>query len=123
MLVRAKALTKNKWIYGESVNYRDDPYIHDEKTKRDIPIDAKTITEFSKLYDSNNNRIYEGDIVEYVSFSSTNKPKLTISVVYNDYGTFKLTTNTEHLFSVVKLSSLYNGGYIKVIGNIYERSK
>lgn len=126
-----------EWIKGNLVCYREDDgedvtcIVGDKRNEVDAcveftPVDPKTVGQFTALHDKNNRGIYEGDIVECVSwneyFSKDGKPMEPFRrKMYVDFrkGGFKMVEPMPEPMKDNEWDIICNGD-IEVIGNIYD---
>lgn len=117
ILFRAKRLDNGEWVYGYLDCYNGVYSIVNNDGEYEV--DENTIGEFTGVYDRNNKRIFEGDIVHEQLFN-------TKGTKYNDH-------NFEVRFSggrfcafkgnVNMNSMLCYTIFTEVIGNIYENKE
>lgn len=119
ILFRGKRLDNGEWVYGDLLNHYDggaEIFEHKETIfvgkkleGRWYFVDSKTISQFTGLYDRNDVKIFEGDIVRYVDL--INKPRKDKIIFVK--GKFALA---EYWFVDAPL----NNNELEVIGNIYD---
>ena len=126
---RGKDIKTGKWFYG---NYYD----RDTKGNTHIAnldegcltIDPETVGQYTGLKDKNDKPIYEGDIVECVSWNEYFTNPATGEVMqpfrrkmYVDFrkGGFKMVEPMPYGIEVREWDIIYNGD-IEIIGNIYD---
>lgn len=128
-----------EWIKGNLVCYREDDgedvtcIVGDKRNEVDAcveftPVDPKTVGQFTALYDKNNRGIYEGDIVECVSWNEYFTNPATGEVMqpfrrkmYIDFrkGGFKMVEPMPEPMKDNEWDIICNGD-IEIIGNIYD---
>ena len=65
ILFKGKRIDNDKWVYGDLSIYNDDNrHLIYDKNFYDYAVYPDTIGQFTGLLDKNNNRIFEGDIVQ-----------------------------------------------------------
>lgn len=101
------------WIYGNLHTYTNRAYIcYESKTfgRVDEQVDMKTVSRFTGLYDKNDKKIFEGDILAYSC-------GLNIAVEYiRTYARFAGVNGQ----SILSLEDMNKENRVEVIGNIYE---
>lgn len=74
---RAKHYKTNKWLYGLPRRWKHsetlDKFTITDYEGNEIAIDEKTLGQFTGMYDSNGNKIFEGDILKVVDVFSAAK--------------------------------------------------
>lgn len=113
----------NKWLYGYYFVNRGLHFVVDDKTQtnplvnwKDFVVKPDTIGQYTGLKDKNNNKIFEGDILEFTDshwFSYGTKYKGVVK--YSDLGFVVYTLDDK--FELGRIS--YNKT-LKIIGNIFE---
>ena len=128
-----------EWIKGNLVCYREDDgedvtcIVGDKRNEVDAcveftPVDHKTVGQFTALHDKNNRGIYEGDIVECVSWNEYFTNPATGEVMqpfrrkmYVDFrkGGFKMVEPMPEPMKDNEWDIICNGD-IEIIGNIHD---
>ena len=128
-----------EWIKGNLAFYREDDgedvtcIVGDKRNEVDAcveftPVDPKTVGQFTALHDKNNRGIYEGDIVECVSWNEYFTNPATGEVMqpfrrkmYVDFrkGGFKMVEPMPEPMKDNEWDIICNGD-IEIIGNIYD---
>ena len=128
-----------EWIKGNLVCYREDDgedvtcIVGDKRNEVDAcveftPVDPKTVGPFTALHDQNQRGIYEGDIVECVSWNEYFTNPATGEVMqpfrrkmYVDFrkGGFKMVEPMPEPMKDNEWDIICNGD-IEIIGNIYD---
>jgi len=115
-LCRAKELNSNEWIYGYyckigPVDNQCDYIIPDYASALyAIPIKSETLGRFTGKYDSNNQMIFEGDII--YNYTDYNDYYSTVEWDNNSFG-FVIQDDEDKLW-------LYDVVECVVVGNIYD---
>ena len=134
ILYRAKAMKEPRWVYGDLLRAGTDPadgeyeimYWDDESGWMQERVDPATIGQFTGCLDKNNMRIFEGDIVECVSWSEyfTNpatgevmQPFRRRMYVAFQNGGFKMIEPMPYGMKDNVWDIIYNGD-IRIIGNM-----
>lgn len=123
---RAKKVTDGKWVYGNLEVNSENSYISRPDAVLGDEIVLDSVGQWTGLYDCDKNRIYEGDIVECVSwneyFSKDGKPmeqfrrKMYIAFVN---GGFKMVEPMPHGMNPNVWDIIFNGD-VKIIGNMVD---
>jgi uncharacterized phage protein (TIGR01671 family) len=124
---RAKDVETGEWVYGQLVAPIDGYYIVNEDDEYEI--DPETLGQCTTVKDCKKNDIYEGDIVECVSWNeyfSITKDGKTIenpfrrimSVIWKD-GAFRLLEKFDGVMKPSVWDMIVNFD-LSVIGNIYD---
>ena len=129
---RALSMCKGEhWLYGDLRHYNRNPHtekwtIHDPNTGIETDIDETTVGQFTGCYDKNHSRIFEGDIVECVSwneyFSKDGQPMEPFRrKMYVDFrkGGFKMVEPMPEPMKDNEWDIIFNGDIV-IIGNIYD---
>lgn len=116
MLCRAKELNSNEWVYGYyckigPADNQCDYIIPDYASALyAIPIKSETLGRFTGKYDSNNQMIFEGDII--YNYTDYNDYYSTVEWDNNSFG-FVIQDDEDKLW-------LYDVVECVVVGNIYD---
>ena len=130
-IYRGKDSETGHWVYGQLIVQIDDYYIINEDDE--YRIDPNTLGQYTTVNDINDNKIFEGDIVECTSWNEffcyttakgeTKNPfKRKLSVIWKD-GSFKLMEQFSDTFmrpSVWDMTMKDNKGDLTIIGNIHD---
>nr|DAS28089.1 MAG TPA: YopX protein [Caudoviricetes sp.] len=132
ILFRGKLEYNGKWIYGDLLQYENgDVAIFGEKlssfgcectemSKRDRVI-PDTIGQYTGLKDKDGNKIFEGDILEYIGKRKDNMNKVYRRKVVFHEGMFALLSKELQAYSALKHHYMEDGRFVwSVIGNIHD---
>ena len=116
ILFRGKRLDNGEWVSGTMYRIARDlnPFIMEEdKHGCSYPLDEETVGQYTGLNDKNGKRIFEGDIVEGVDYTSEDGG---YGVVGFDDGAFEVSGNDCY----GTFHENYWGKDFEVIGNIHD---
>lgn len=125
---RCKKLKTGEWVYGENIQCQIDGTnrVCIEEHGYQRWLDQETVGQFTGLLDRNGKEIYEGDIVECVSwneyFSKGGRPMEQFRrKMYVDFrnGGFKMVETMPYPMKDNEWDIIFNGD-IEVIGNIHD---
>lgn len=132
ILFRGKLEYNGKWIYGDLLQYENgDVAIFGEKlssfgyectemSKRDRVI-PDTIGQYTGLKDKDGNKIFEGDILEYIGKRKDNMNKVYRRKVVFHEGIFALLSKELQAYSALKHHCMEDGRFAwRVIGNVHD---
>lgn len=132
ILFRGKLEYNGKWIYGDLLQYENgDVAIFGEKLssfgcectemlKRDRVI-PDTIGQYTGLKDKDGNKIFEGDILEYIGKRKDNMNKVYRRKVVFHEGMFALLSKELQAYSALKHHCMEDGRFAwRVIGNVHD---
>lgn len=139
IIYRGKRFDNGEWAYGFILPFPDNVALLYERDldntevvgTTSIDVDQSTVGQFTGLIDKNGKRIFEGDIVECVSWNEYFSDPMTgkvmepfrrkMEVVFMGGG-FKLV---EHLPQPCKdnVWNMFVEGELVIIGNIYDNSE
>lgn len=132
ILFRGKLEYNGKWIYGDLLQYENgDVAIFGEKlssfgcectemSKRDRVI-PDTIGQYTGLKDKDGNKIFEGDILEYIGKRKDNMNKVYRRKVVFHEGMFALLSKELPAYSALNYHCMEDGRSAwSVIGNIHD---
>ena len=128
---RGKDFETGSWVYGQLVVVLDTYYIVNDDDE--YLIDPNTLGQYTTVNDVNDNKIFEGDVVECVSWNEffcyntesgtvKNPFRRKLSIIWKD-GAFKLKETFNDTFmkpSFWDISMKDNKGDLTVIGNIHD---
>ena len=118
---RAKSVHEDKWVYGFFVGDNDEPTIvgfdiwkDGEEDWSEEKIELHTVGQFTGLYDTYANEIYEGDIIQ------TNSGWKGI-VKWNSNGYFFIKESENE--DCISLGKMLSFATFRIIGNIHDNPK
>lgn len=119
---RGKLKSNNEWIYGYLTDINEISDVNEVAAPR-REVDEDTVGQWTGLYDKNNKKMYEGDIVECVSwnefFSDVMEPFRRRMYISFKNGGFKMIEPMPRPMKDNVWDIIYDGD-IKVIGNIHD---
>ena len=119
----------NEWVFGYYIVAAGMPFISVFGAREPILIIPETLGQYTGIKDKNDKEIYEGDIIECVSwnefFSNDGKPMEALRrkmevVFYN--GAFKMKESFSYGVPSHYWDIICNGD-VEIIGNIYDNPK
>lgn len=125
---RAQDIASNKWLFGDLRHHKDDVCIFDQGGTNGEQVKRETVGQYTGLKDKNDKPIYEGDIVECVSWNEYFTNPATGEVMqpfrrkmYVDFrkGGFKMVEPMPYGIEAREWDIIYNGD-IEIIGNIHD---
>lgn len=125
---RAQDIASNKWLFGDLRHHKDDVCIFDQGGTKGEQVKRETVGQYTGLKDKNDKPIYEGDIVECVSWNEYFTNPATGEVMqpfrrkmYVDFrkGGFKMVEPMPYGIEAREWDIIYNGD-IEIIGNIHD---
>ena len=151
ILFKGKRFNNGEWVEGYYLRNGDRcyicPYICFASYSGDniirfgnwYEVDPETVCQYTGLKDSNDNKVFEGDIIKYADrldyecyMESLEAPEeyegcnysdifTTDKVIYEDFYNYPAFDLDKHYFDVNALSELNNGNwYYEVIGNVFD---
>lgn len=113
---RGKSIDTNEWLYGDLVHSSDMKrsaiLVNDKISYDECEVNPFTVSQFTGLYDKNQNEIYEGDILDFNG--------LNIEVRFVR-GVFALLCNGD--LDEELRGDCRTDFFAKIIGNIYDNPK
>jgi uncharacterized phage protein (TIGR01671 family) len=125
---RAQDIASNKWLFGDLRHHKDDVCIFEQGGAKGEQVKRETVGQYTGLKDKNDKPIYEGDIVECVSWNEYFTNPATGEVMqpfrrkmYVDFrkGGFKMVEPMPYGIEAREWDIIYNGD-IEIIGNIHD---
>lgn len=119
---RGKSLKTGEWFYGNLYDEDTHGRTHICATHRGcLCIDPETVGQFTGLHDRNGKEIYEGDVVDVISYYTSPREKemarvRAVIMFDKDRASFFAKTNAS-MYAMTCASNM------EIIGNIYEQSK
>ena len=115
ILFKGKRIANNEWIYGSLIQGNECSSIWNDEIKDDVEVYSDTIGQFTDMYDKNNVRVFENDIVKCL-IDGCEK----VGLVKFDYWSFGIVIG-EMAERFVPLERLdYDTDYFEVIGNFFD---
>lgn len=124
ILFRGKRKDNGKWIEGSFVVAADRYYIYELVVNElvDFEVDPETVGQYTGLEDKNGNKIFEGDIIEYVEPDF--QQKMRAYVRYGGFsGNYPAFDIGDHDFDCNGLQLICEEGIAKILGNKFDDPK
>ena len=139
ILFRGKRADNGKWVEGELLHdMQNRPHLY-WKTPKELPIvfsnhaivDSATLGQFTGMTDKNGKKIFEGDILEYTSYTGTGIKEVFRAIVFWDehrwsYKTIYNNRWTDNWNNKGYTCDVYKSTvskYGEVIGNIHDKAE
>lgn len=139
ILFKAKRIDRNEWVYGsylpKSKMICTEITYHNSTEYIDLFVDPETLCEFTGWYDQHKTKIFENDVVEFVSGTSLHRyliwwqregnmltavPLDGITFNGSDYWNGKFPKFDYSTFCLMMLDPYGDFRDIRVIGNIHD---
>lgn len=116
ILFRGKTVNNERWVYGSYLSKFDNDDFADTMIEKgtmfSFAIDGKSLCQFTGMYDKNNIRIFEGDILK-----TTNS---NCEIWFVDYKKTAFCANQSNSNYSCVLDDFMDYSHVEVIGNIHD---
>lgn len=130
ILFRGKSIYTGQWLYGDLVHTADRKrtaiLVNDSETYAEYRVKPDSVGQFTGVYDRRGERVYEGDIMEWLQVlpgghSRMRRGRVEFRI---EEGAFVVISNSMTMDGREVVKSLLNcTNNLTVVGNIYDNPK